>query len=78
MLLLITGKSGKCFHSANIISNVGNSGDRLQKNSKSNKTRIFAKICQGIMDSLPRFRAGAGLLLLKNCLFEIPQISLTI
>lgn len=47
VLLLITEKSGNCFHFVNNISNVGSFGDVLQKNpSKSKKTRISAQNCQ--------------------------------
>ena len=46
VLLHITEKSSKCFHSADIMSNTGNSGDGLQKSSKSNETKILFQSCQ--------------------------------
>lgn len=38
--LLITGKSGNCFHTVNIMSNVVSCGNSLKKNEKVNKIRI--------------------------------------
>ena len=48
VLLLITGKSGNCFHSNNIIFNFTIRGDGLRKNLKSNETRTFGESCQSL------------------------------
>ena len=49
VFLLITGNLSNHLQSTNTISNVGSCGDGLfKKNSKLNRTRIFAPSCQGI------------------------------
>ena len=47
VFLFVTRKSDNCLHSANIIANAESHVNSLQKNLKTNETRIFAQGLQG-------------------------------
>ena len=71
VLLLITGKSGSCLHSVNIMSNVGNCGDGLWKKTQNQTRQDLRSKLPGYMDFPPRAGAGAGVALfyVKNLHF---------
>ena len=78
MLLLITGKFGNCLYSAYIISNFEIEVMVSPKNSKSNKTRIFAQSCERIRIFLFDSEVEQALFMLENYNIQIQQNPLII
>ena len=68
--LFITEKSGNYWHFAHIIPHAKTCGDNLQKNSKSNETRIFAEGRQGRWIFFFKLQLELALSMLKICLLE--------
>ena len=70
LCLFITEKSGNYWHFAHIIPHAKTCGDNLQKNSKSNETRIFAEGRQGRWIFFFKLQLELALSMLKICLLE--------
>ena len=72
--LFITEKSDNYWHFAHIIPHAKTCGDNLQKNSKSNETRIFAEGRQGRWIFFFKLQLELALSMLKICLLMLQGI----